>query len=141
LIRNPSNLSFLERRPFSFPKFKQIDMDNFRWDIKSSVLCNSLWTSFKELAQCYDTTLSQILDKHAPVNTKILTVRPRVPWFSLDLKKRKITLRKLKKKMLKPRSQQDKDAYREVCNNYSMLLKNTKQRYYSDVIEEHGGDK
>ena len=116
-------------------------MDNFRWDIKSSVLCNSLWTSLEELAQCYDTTLSQILDKHAPVNTKILTVRPRVPWFSLDLKKRKITLRKLKKKMLKPRSQQDKDAYREVCNNYSMLLKNIKQRYYSDVIEEHGGDK
>ena len=29
-------------------------------------------TSLEELAQCYDTTLSQILDKHAPVNTKIL---------------------------------------------------------------------
>ena len=42
--------------------------------------------------------------------------------------------------MLKSRSQQDKDAYREVCNNYSMSLKNAKQRYYSDLIEECGGD-
>ena len=42
--------------------------------------------------------------------------------------------------MLKSRSQQDKDAYREVCNNYSMSLKNVKQRYYSDLIEECGGD-
>ena len=40
----------------------------------------------------------------------------------------------------KSRSQQDKDAYREVCNNYSMSLKNAKQRYYSDLIEECGGD-
>ena len=43
-------------------------------------------------------------------------------------------------KMLKSRSQQDKDAYKEVCNNYSMSLKNAKQRYYSDLIEEYGGD-
>ena len=49
----------------SYRKFKQIDMDNFRSDIASSVLCNSQWTSHEELAQCYDTTLSQILDKHA----------------------------------------------------------------------------
>ena len=99
----------------SYRKFKQIDMDNFRSDIASSVLCNSQWTSLEELAQCYDTTLSQILDKHAPVNT----------WFSLELKKLKISRRKLEKKMLKSRS------YREVCNNYSMSLKNAKQRYYT----------
>ena len=42
--------------------------------------------------------------------------------------------------MLKSRSQQDKDTYREVCNNYSMSLKNAKQRYYFDLIEECGGD-
>ena len=54
----------------SYRKFRQIDMDNFRSDIASSVLCNSQWTSLEELAaQCYDTTLSQILDKQAPVNT------------------------------------------------------------------------
>ena len=32
-------------------------------------------------------------------------------------------------------------AYKEACNNYSTLLKkNAKQRYYSDLIEECGGD-
>ena len=66
----------------SYWKFKQIDMDNFRSDNAATVL----WTSLEDLAQCYDTTLSQILDKHTPVNTKILTVRPRVLWFSLELK-------------------------------------------------------
>ena len=45
----------------SHQKFKQIDMDNFRSDIASSLLCNSRWTSLEELAQCYDTTFSQIL--------------------------------------------------------------------------------
>lgn len=78
----------------SYQKFKQTDMDNFRSDIASSLLCNSRnsqWTSLEELAQCYDTTLSQILVKHTPVKTKILTVRPRVSWFILELKKLKIT--------------------------------------------------
>ena len=74
------------------------------------------------------------------MNTKILTVRPRVPCFSLELKKLKISRRKLEQKMLKSRSQQDKDVYREVCNNYSMSLKNAKKRYYSDLSEECGGD-
>ena len=64
-----------------------------------------------------------------------------IPWFSFELKKLKISRRKLEKKMLKSRSQQDKDAYREVvCNNYSMSLKNAKQRYYSDLTEECGDD-
>ena len=38
--------------------------------------------------------------------------------------------------MLKSKSQHG----REVCNNYSMLVKNAKQRYYSDIIEECGCD-
>ena len=42
--------------------------------------------------------------------------------------------------MLKSRSQQDKDGYREVFSNYSMSLKNAKQRYYSDLIEKCGGN-
>ena len=49
----------------------------------------------------------------------------------MELKKREITQRKLENKMLKSRLQQDKDVYREVCNNYSMLLKNAKQRQIS----------
>ena len=58
----------------------------------------------------------------------------------MKLKKLKISRRKLEKKMLKSRSQQDKNTYRKVCNNYSMSLKIAKQRYYSDLIEECGGD-
>ena len=26
------------------------------------------------------------------------------------------------------------------CNNYSMVVKNAKQRNYSDLIEQHDGD-
>ena len=77
----------IQVKEVSYWKFKQIDMDNFRSDTASSVLCNSRWTSLEELAQCYDTILLQIFDKHAPVNTKILTVRLRVPWFSFKLTK------------------------------------------------------
>lgn len=38
---------------------------------------------------CYDTTLSDVLDKHVPLIIKTITVSPCVPWFSDEIKKAK----------------------------------------------------
>lgn len=35
--------------------------------------------SITGLVSCYNTTLSDLLDKHAPLFKKTITVRPRVP--------------------------------------------------------------
>ncbi len=34
----------------------------------------------------------------------------------------------------------DISAYRSVCNDYCLLLKNAKTTYYSDMIEDCAGD-
>ena len=35
---------------------------------------------FNELVECYNTTLTHVLDKHAPLQRKILHQRQHVPW-------------------------------------------------------------
>jgi hypothetical protein len=71
------------------------------------------------LAKCYDDTLSDILDKHAPVKRKVMVVRPRVPWFTNNLRRLKAERRKLERKMVKSGLQSDKDAYHKACDNFS----------------------
>ena len=70
----------------------------FKNDISSSELCVNSFTDIDELSRCYDTTLSSILDKHAPMTTKRMVVKPVVPWFTDDLKKLKAERRNVKKK-------------------------------------------
>ena len=43
--------------------------------------------------------------------------------------------------MVRTKTQTDKNAYRKVCNSYSLLLRSLKQKYYSDLIDECGGNR
>jgi hypothetical protein len=49
------------------------------------------------MSKCYDITLRSILDKHAPLKSKVMTVRTMVPWFNDSLKKLKAKRRKLER--------------------------------------------
>ena len=68
-----------------YRKLKQIDLEVFKADISVSELCNATWSSVDEMAKCYDDTLRSILDKHAPLKTKVMAVRPIIPWFNDNL--------------------------------------------------------
>lgn len=123
-----------------FRKLKQIDLSTFRADIASSELCKGSWSSIDELAKCYDVTLSGILDKHAPLKTKVMVVRSKVPWFNSDLKQLKAKRRKLERTMLKSGLQCDKDAYRNIRDDYSARLNDARKAHYSDLIHQCSGN-
>ena len=83
-----------------FRQLKKIDIPTFKNDISSSELCVNSFTDIDELSRCYDTILSSILDKHAPMMTKRIVVTPVVPWFTDVLKKLKAERRKCEIKIL-----------------------------------------
>ena len=67
----------------TFRKFKNIDIAEFLADIASSMLCRSVhWDNIDALSDCFNMTLSDISDKHAPLRTRIMINRPRIPWFN-----------------------------------------------------------
>lgn len=82
----------------SYRKWKQIDLAAFKDDIIASELYS---LPSNELAANYNRVLQAVLDKHAPLQRKVLTVRPRVPWFNDELKQLKGKRQKLEKKMKK----------------------------------------
>ena len=72
----------------------------FKDDISGSELCVNSFSDIDEFTRCYDTTLLNLLDKHAPIKTKKMVMRPVVSWFTNDLKKLKAERRKCERKML-----------------------------------------
>ncbi|XP_052256472.1 uncharacterized protein LOC127861832 [Dreissena polymorpha] len=72
------------RKTVSFRKFRSIDVDLFKNDLRSSAILNSesCLTSVDELADSYESELSLLIDKHAPLRTKSIILRPTCPWYN-----------------------------------------------------------
>lgn len=89
-------------KKLTFCKLKNIDMAEFSADIASSMLGTSVhWDNIDALSDCFNMTLTDILDKHAPLETRIIINRPRIPWFNDDIQQLKRKRRRLEKKALK----------------------------------------
>ena len=76
----------LEQRQISYRKLKNIDMKQFKSDIKSSPLGSENYQnkSLDHLVEIYNSHLVSTLDKHAPLKTRLTVVRPVLPWFRFN---------------------------------------------------------
>eukprot|EP00795_Rhopilema_esculentum_P016057 gene16057-7404_t len=103
----------LEVKDIVFRKLKSINADAFKNDIEVSELCSRDFTDLDELVTCYNATLTELIDKHAPEPRKRITVRPKQPWFSNNLAKLKRERRKLERKWIKSKTELDHEYYRQ----------------------------
>ena len=110
-IKKPSNakLTVMNR------KLCNIDSDSLCTDIRSSSLYNSPSFDLLELGEQYDSesVLSSILDKHAPLRKRVITIRPRAPWYSEEIKEQKVICRRLERRWRRSRLTSDYQSYTE----------------------------
>ena len=80
----------LETRTISYRKLKQIGNSAFSTDLKD--ITNALLniTDINQLVSDYNRELRQLLDRHAPIKSKTIVVRPLIPWFDVELKITKV---------------------------------------------------
>ena len=70
----------------SVRKLRSVNMPNFREDLKDALQPgNAEGCSVEDLTNHYNSALTTVLDKHAPARVKMVTIRPKQPWFSDDL--------------------------------------------------------
>lgn len=67
-----------EKKEVSYRKIKSVDMGQLREDIKNSCLVDpvSVGGDLDALTRKYNTVLSELLDKHAPLKKRTITLRP-----------------------------------------------------------------
>ena len=72
-----------------FRKINKIDYESFHSDILSSDLIEKPEKDLSALCQQYDSVLSSILDKHAPLSTNTPPRKPPTPWMTPEIMKAK----------------------------------------------------
>ncbi|XP_068713603.1 uncharacterized protein [Montipora foliosa] len=124
----------------SYRKLKSIDIAILRKDLQQSDLCTRQFSDLDQLSSCYNSTLSSLLDKHAPLQSRTIVNRKRVPWFNNEIKDAIRARRKAEKKWLVSKSDHDLRIFKLARNHATYLMNTARCKYYTNHIEENSDD-
>ena len=122
----------------SFRKLKSLDLTSFKDDIARSDLFND--ANPEKLVDLYNNTLRLLLDRHAPIMSKKVLFRPKVPWINSDIIKAKRQRRKAERKWRTTRCQSDLILFKKSRNYVTFLMNKARQDYCSDIISNNSND-
>ncbi|CAG2193990.1 unnamed protein product [Mytilus edulis] len=129
-----------QRKSLSFRKFKEINIENIEMDINNSLLQNERNTSVEHVVASYDSMLRTVLDRHAPEQSKVITLRPNTEWYTDELRFAKRERRKAERQIRRTKLEVHKQIYKEHCSRTSKLMFKCKTECYSNTISEVGHD-
>jgi hypothetical protein len=124
----------LPKKELSYRKYKAIDMDEFAVDIEKSQLGSLVTNDVDELAGTYNSVLGEILDKHAPLKKKVVTIHPTAPWYKEDIMNAKKERRHAEKKWRETGLCVHREIYCEARDKVTALIVKSKEEYYKDRI-------
>jgi exonuclease III len=124
----------------TFRRTKSIDVENFCNDIASSVLISDPPTTLPELVNCYNTTLSRVLDKHAPVISKFIASEKSNPWYTTQLRVLKCDRRRCEHQWRAHPSSHTLSLLRKATKTYNNALLAAKKLYYSELVATNSGN-
>ena len=118
-----------------YRKLQSIDVDLLRKDIQSSAYLNDTTDSLDELTERYLSELSELINVHAPLITRTVTLRPHAPWYNEELRDAKQLRRQVERKWRHTKLQADINAYRRQCGIIAKPLSTAKIEHYSNKVE------
>ena len=123
--------------------WKGFDSDRFRSDLLSVPLCqpdvyNGM--SIDQLQDLYNTTLSTLLEKHAPRRTARRRFQPLTPWFDSECAASKRKMRVLERKYYRTRNPDDRPAWIEQTRSMHQLFKQKQNLFWEAKVEDSRGN-
>ena len=80
------------------------------------------------------------MDKHAPLQTRTIVSRPRVPWYNDEIRQAKRDRRKAEKKWRRTKLHSDLIEFEIKRNTVTNLLYKARREFYTDFIAENSHD-
>lgn len=125
----------LPKRAFQYRSIKTIDLDAFASDIETSRLFGLETDDVNVLANTYNCVLRELLDKHAPLKDKTITVHPVAPWYTDEVKKAKSEKRKAERKWRKTGLEIHRQIYQASRDEHSAIIAKSKVEYFKERID------
>ena len=130
----------LSVRKVSYRKLQSVNVASLNEDLATSELCQNPSDGLQELVSSYNNTLTVALDKHAPLTTRNIVQRPRVSWFSREIREVKRQRRKAEERWRKSRLESDLACFKAKRNFATRLMNKAQRGFYSNFIDENSGD-
>ena len=133
-----------------YHRTKSVDISALSCDLGESSLCRDVLSNshpdilsacdLDSLACNYNTTLSSVIESHAPLKTKTIVSRPTVPWYNDDIHKAKLLRRKAERKWKKTKRETDFQLFKKRRNHVTHLLNDAKRKFFKDFVEDNSSD-
>ena len=118
----------------SYRKLRDINIDNFKRDIKNSVNLNSTDGDVDDLTTNYVDGLKILVDAHAPLIQKTVVPRPNAAWFTEDVRRAKRLRRKHERTWRHSKKDSDRQLFKQQCAKVAQSIFTAKSTYYSSKV-------
>ncbi len=132
----------LSIKAISYRKTRDIDMPAFKSDLAQ--ICEDLLpiSDIEVLAYEYNKKLNECLDRHAPVLTDTFVARPKVKWYSNELRDLKRKRRKFENTWRRTKLLSDDVLFKQAKNYYVSRLNHAHvDHYQTEIAGAHGNQK
>ena len=124
------------RRTVNFRKLRAIDVNSFKQCIQQNSKLQEVELPLDALVANYSDSLKGIIDLHAPLLNRTITLRPHAPWYSDELRDAKHKRRQLERRWRSTKLEVHHQLYRDYCVVINRLLCSTKIAYYETHIAQ-----
>ena len=124
-----------EKRKISY-RSKNVNLEEFSKDVSESLLALPQTVDLQEKITSYNTALAQIVNKHAPILSKTISVVPDAPWFDAEYANLRKLRRKAEKRYRKSHLDADKKVYQTLRKQSVNLAFEKKKKLVSNKLEE-----
>jgi hypothetical protein len=88
----------------------------------------------------YNSILSDLLNKYAPIKKRIITVRPNTKWYTADINQAKKHRRAAERKWRHTKLEIHCQIYIDKCKHVNKLIRDAKRCYYTNLINDNAHD-
>ena len=129
------------KRNLAYRNLKSINIEQFRNDIKELPLYEHFNDmTLEELTKAYDTQLTSLFDRHAPIITRTTSVAKRDPWIDQDILNANVKKRRAERKFRKCQNDENYRNFRKEQNSFRTLLSETKAKYLECELNKSKND-
>ena len=103
-------------------------------------LCLNSPNTLEDLVDSFNSTLSSLLDHHAPLLTKRFKIRPLVPWFNNGIKQARKERRRREKKWARTGSGSDFLEFKSKRNYTTYLMNTVPREFFKEFIDKNSSN-
>jgi hypothetical protein len=115
--------------------WRSIDVDTFATELQQSDLIVSLPQDIVAAIDCYDSTLREMLNKHAPLVTRRIRTRSIARWYDRECRDVKRTTRKLERNFRRSRTAESLTAWRQQFDSQRRIFQSKFVTFWSMSVD------